>query len=288
MHLVRLYAGKVRVLPQVRIDRVALRPGVLSGVIPWAAATTRGVRRVDFRVDGDLVLRDTRRPFVVPRLNTTNLANGTHVLEVHAYGRAGIDVWRKRVRIRNEAFVLRTNGVAPRQTVAGVVHLGAVGAGAAVRSASLWVDGKLVQRDARAPFVFAWNSRTVRNTEHTLAIRAQARDGRVAWSRALRISVLNPVTAPGPPAQIVGQSLADGQTVSGIVQWQVQVRGPAQRVDFYVDGIRRASVTYLPFKYAWDTQAETPGSHALEVRLVRPDLSVTSAKLTVTVAASGG
>src|SRR5919201_1408806 len=81
MKLVRFYAGKRTLAPRVRIGAVSVGHGhVLTGIVPWRARTTRGVRRVDFRIDGRLVRRDTRRPFVLPRLNTTSLRNGRPML----------------------------------------------------------------------------------------------------------------------------------------------------------------------------------------------------------------
>ena len=286
MKLVRFYAGKRTLAPRVRIGAVSVGHGhVLTGIVPWRARTTRGVRRVDFRIDGRLVRRDTRRPFVLPRLNTTSLRNGRHMLEVHAYGARGIDVWRKRLRVWNRPFVVMADGIEANEiVVGGSVTVSAGVSGTHAVSVALVVDGRVVARRTKPPFVFHWNTRGAATGPHQLVLRARARDGRVARA------VVDLVVAhdAAPQAQIVAESPANGATVSGLVPWNVQIVGPVRRVEFFVDGERRHVATWLPFTFLWDTTKEAPGTHTLLVRGVRPDRSAATATITVTIAATAG
>ncbi len=63
--------------------------------------------------------------------------------------------------------------------------------------------------------------------------------------------------------------LANGSTVSGIVNISAQVDGTGssvQRVEFYVNGSLVATRTAAPYGYSWDTTAETDGSHVVVVK----------------------
>src|SRR5829696_6751419 len=84
--LVRSYATpgwqKLSVVPQ-------LPAGPLRGIVPWRAATTGGVRSVEFVVDGRVASTDRTPPFAFRGgrgLNTLSLRNGRHVFELRAYG----------------------------------------------------------------------------------------------------------------------------------------------------------------------------------------------------------
>lgn len=76
-----------------------------------------------------------------------------------------------------------------------------------------------------------------------------------------------------PPPRAVDVSipgLALGQSVTGLVTWNAAATG-AQRVDFLVDGVVRATVTAAPFAWAWDTALENDGRHVLTARAVAAD-----------------
>ena len=83
---------------------------------------------------------------------------------------------------------------------------------------------------------------------------------------------------------LVGQSLADGSTVSGVVDWRPQMTGRVVRVEFLVDGVLRHKAEKAPFRHEWDTAKEAPGTHVLTVRLVGPTGKTAEGSVTVTVA----
>ena len=237
---------------------------LLRGRRPWAAVTTGPITRVDFLVDGKLRWRDRTRPYSFARgigLNTFLLANGRHTLELRAFGPRG--AWtRKRLRIRvaNRPFTVRATVPG---SVAGTVPVRARVAGAKAKRVELWVDGKRVDHDTRAPFAFRWSSTRVGDGEHVLELRARARDGRTATVRS-RVYVTNGVAAGAPT--IASQSLVEGQRVVGPVEWSADVRGTVEKVEFLVDGAVRGTATAAPWTFAWDTGAETEGPHRVTVR----------------------
>jgi hypothetical protein len=112
-------------------------------------------------------------------------------------------------------------------------------------------------------------------------LAGRARDGRIVRSR-IQVQVANGALHP---AKVVADSLADGQTLSGVQHWLVETSGSVTRVEFVVDGLVRGTATVAPYAYDWDTTGETPGRHQLTVRAVGRDGGVAEQSLTVTVAA---
>jgi hypothetical protein len=55
------------------------------------------------------------------------------------------------------------------------------------------------------------------------------------------------------------------------------------RVEFVVDGKTRSTASAASYAWDWDTAQETPGAHALTVRVVGVDGTVAEQSLSVTV-----
>ncbi|MGE5689766.1 MAG: N-acetylmuramoyl-L-alanine amidase [Pseudomonadota bacterium] len=285
MRLVRHFAIPPRPKPRIRlkVDSRAIRPGsVLRGREPWAAVTSGpSIGRVDFLVDGRLRWRDRTAPFSFARgagLNSFQLRNGRHTLELRAFGPRG--AWtRKRlvVRVANRPFTLRATVAS---SLAGVVPVQAAAVGAKARRVELWVDGRRVDHDTRAPFAFHWDSRRVGDGPHVLELRGRAVDGRTSALRR-QVYVTNGVAGAAPT--IASQSLVEGQRVSGTVEWSADVRGGVTRVEFVVDGVVRGAATAGPWTFAWDTAADAEGPHRVTVRATGGGTTV-EATLTVVVA----
>ena len=269
----------------------------IAGRVPWRArATGPGVRRVDFLVNGKVLWRSHRAPHVFAPgrgLNTTALRNGRHVLELRAIGAKGVlDSRKLAVTVHNRPFELTTAGLFADMHVNGVLTVQANARTAPTHRVELLVNGRAVARDGRAPFVLRWDARKAKPGTYRIQVRAIARDGRVS-ARVVRVVVPKP-GAPAPPAPgapdvpapvLLGQTVADGSTVSGVVDWRPQMTGRVARVEYLVDGVLRHTATKAPLAYAWDTAAEQPGTHTLTVRLVGPTGKTAEGTVTVTVAA---
>jgi N-acetyl-anhydromuramyl-L-alanine amidase AmpD len=254
---------------------------VVAGQVPWRAKIGGPVHRVAFLVDGKVKWTDRIAPFAFAggrALDTTSLRNGKHRLELRAYGATS---WTRRsftIRVKNQPFTLAQVAFKPKQAVSGVQPVRAIFTGTPVRVA-LKVDGREIDHDTSAPYLFQWDTRRVKDGPHLLALVGRARDGRIVRS-AVTVVVNNAAVTP----KIVASSLADGQTVADVQHWLVQVSGPVVRVEFSVDGVVRGSATADPFAWDWDTTQETPGQHHLTVRALTADGTAAQQDLTVTVA----
>ena len=91
---------------------------------------------------------------------------------------------------------------------------------------------------------------------------------------------------PVPAPQVTAQNLAEGQSVTGVVDWRVHTIGAVARVEFVVDGTVIATSTAEPWAATWDTATVPPGAHALEVRAVTNDGQRAVLAITVTTATS--
>ena len=151
------------------------------------------------------------------------------------------------------------------------------------------VDGRTRAVDRRPPFLFTWGTTRAKPGRHVLRVVATSVDGRTAIRR-IPVVVYRPKPKPAAkptpkpvPLAIVGQSVTEGQQVSGLVVWRVDVRGRAEQVEFLVDGVLRGTDVQRPFTLGWDTSTETPGAHRLEARVVGAGGRSVAAELTVTV-----
>jgi hypothetical protein len=253
--------------------------------VPWRTTVGGPVKHVSFLVDGKLRWTDRIAPYAYAGgkqlLDTFSLRNGKHVLEVRAYGSKSWTRQRFVVRVKNEPFTLAPVNLKPKQRVVGVIPVQAVFTGVPPARVLLYLDGKQIDHDTSAPYLFKWDTRRVTDGPHVLTLAGRARDGRIVRSR-IQVQVANGALQP---AKIVADSLVDGQSVSGVQHWLVETSGSVARVEFLVDGLVRDTATAGPYSYDWDTSVETPGQHRLTVRAVGQDGAVAEQSLTVTVAA---
>jgi hypothetical protein len=287
LRLVRRFAGA---------ERLSVTPlvpaGLVRGVIPWRAKTSGGIRRVEFSINGRVVWIDRRAPFAYAAgrgLNTTNLGNGTYVLQVHGVAGPGrYDIARRTIVVDNKAFALTSAGARPWTRLRGPVRLRVRPWGAKAAAMTFKVDGVRRAIDRRAPFIFAWSAKRAKPGKHVLEVIATSVDGRVA-RRRIPIVVAAPPRRPKPvpvaALRILGQSVTDGQVVSGLVIWRVAVGGKAQRVEFLVDGSARGTDVAPPYTLGWDASAEQPGPHRLTARAIDATGKSIEVSVTVTVPA---
>ncbi len=281
--LVRQYAGSERlsVVPQ-------FPAGPLRGIVRLRAKATGGIRRVEFSIDGRAVSTDQRPPFAYG-LNTTGLPNGRHVLQVHGIAGPGrYDIARRTIVVDNRAFALTSAGARPWMRFRGRVRWRVRPWGAKAASMTFRINGLRRAVDRRAPFVFSWGAKRAKPGKHVLEVVARSVDGRVARRRipiVLAAPPRKPKPAPAPALRILGQSVTDGQEVSGLVVWRVDVAGKAARVEFLVDGALRGTDVAAPYTLGWNADAEEPGPHRLAARAVGKAGKTVESAITVTVPA---
>jgi hypothetical protein len=254
---------------------------VVAGSVPWRTRVGGPVKRVEFRVDGRVRWIDHFAPFQFAggRLwNTTTMRNGRHSLELRAYGAKS---WTRRtftVRVKNEPFTLAQVAFKPKQKVSGVLPVRAIFTGKPVR-VQLLLDGREIDHDTSAPYLFHWDTRRVKDGPHTVALTGRAPDGRAVRS-TVTVVVNNAAVAP----KIVASSIANGQTVADVQHWLVQTTGKIAHVEFWVDGVERGTSSAAPYAWDWQTAQETPGQHQLQIRAVGADGTTATQSLAVTVA----
>ena len=286
LRLVRRYAGVVRLSVKPLVPE-----GPLRGIVSWRAKASPDIKRVEFIVDGRVVHVDRSRPFAYP-LNTARLANRGYKLQVHGVAGPGrYDVEGERVVVDNKTFALTSAGARPWMEAPRTIRLRVRPWGQKAARMVFSVDGTRRAIDTRPPFLFSWGTRRAKPGRHVLEVVATSIDGRVA-TRRIPVVVPQPPKpkrkakppAPKPvPLAIAGMTVSEGQQVTGLVLWRVDVRGAAERVEFLVDGVPRGTDVRRPFTLGWDTSAETPGPHRLEARAVGAGGRNVPAELTVTV-----
>jgi hypothetical protein len=136
------------------------------------------------------------------------------------------------------------------------------------------VDGRTRAIDRRPPFLFSWGTARAKPGRHVLRVVAKSVDGRTAVRR-VPVVVYRPKPKPAPnpvpkpvTLAILGQSMTEGQQVTGLVIWRVDVRGRAERLEFLVDGVLRGTDVAAPYTFGWNTDAEPAGPHVLTARAV--------------------
>ena len=132
----------------------------------------------------------------------------------------------------------------------------------------------------------------MRPGKHVLEVVATSIDGRTATRRIPLVVQAPPKPKPIPrpkpvPLSITGMTVADGQELSGLVVWRVDLRGRAQRVEFLVDGVLRGSDVAAPYTLGVNAGAEQPGEHVLTARAVGATGKAVEAMVTVSVPSSG-
>jgi hypothetical protein len=68
-----------------------------------------------------------------------------------------------------------------------------------------------------------------------------------------------------PPDSVTITNPSNGATVSGTVSITTSTTGCIDTVEFYIDGVLRATDTTSPFSWSWNTTGETEGTHTIEV-----------------------
>ena len=190
---------RVAPLPRPRPKPSVVAPGaVVKGVARWDVPRTgrlwrRGVYRVEFFVDGELLWRDRVGPFAFGRgrgWDTRTVPNGRHLLTAKIYGRRGYRMLRRYpVRVNNQPIALAVRGALPESGLRGDVAL-AVAPSYPVQRVVLYVDGRPVSRDGSAPYRLHWDSTGASEGPHELVVYARTAGGRRA-ARVLPVVVVN-------------------------------------------------------------------------------------------------
>ena len=143
------------------------------------------------------------------------------------------------------------------------------------------IDGKLVLSEQLAPFgdSFADGSITTSNGQHTFQVRALTDSGTLLATNTVTATVgsQTPTPPPPPPSSTgaVKQTIANGSTIPGIVNWRGVYDGNGDNVEddpgkmeFLIDGKLVLSEQLAPFgdSFADGSITTSNGQHTFQVR----------------------
>jgi subtilisin family serine protease len=260
-----------------------------TAVVNVSASDNVGVVKVDLYVDGLFLATDTSSPYSFA-WDTTLASNGAHTLQAIATDAAGNNA--------STANISVTVSNTPPDTTPPIVAISAPAAGATVSGTitvtanasdnvgvtkvDFYVDGILRATDTSSPYSFAWDTTTASNGAHTLQAIATDAAGNNASTANISVTVSN--TPPDTTSPIVAISApASGAIVSGTITVTANASDNVgvTKVDFYVDGILRATDTSSPYSFAWDTTTASNGAHTLKA--IASDAAGNTATTTITV-----
>jgi hypothetical protein len=137
-----------------------------------------------------------------------------------------------------------------------------------VAGITLLVDGVAAASTSGSAFSLPWNTLSVPNGSHTLAVEACD-----ASSNCGRASVMVSVDNPPPPPDTQPPTVRITSPLSGAtVRKNVTIAVDAadnvgiSQVVIYIDGIQQYSGTAAPFRYTWNTNKASSGNHLIEAK----------------------
>jgi subtilisin family serine protease len=264
----------VRTLPDAAPPAVAMSSpvgGVLFGSVLVAASASDnvGVAGVKFLLDGTpLGAELTGAPYEFA-WETTNAANGTHVLTAVARDAAGNQATAAivSVTVANDtaAPTVQLTNPASGATLGGTVTVSAAASDdVGIAGVEFVLDETTVVEDTTAPYELVWNTATVANGAHTLIAIARDTVGNRTTAASVSVIVANDVTAPTVSVMPASASslLAGIVTVVAAATDNVGVAG----VRFSVDGAPLGGEdTTAPYELAWNTTTVANGVHTVTV-----------------------
>jgi hypothetical protein len=171
---------------------------VISGNIAILAAASDnvGVSRIEFYVDNVLKNTDASTPYSFA-LDTTQLANGSHVILAKAYDGAGNTAQAAATVVVNNvvadviAPVVSITEPAGGARLSGVIEIKASASDAnGVSKVEFYIDDVLKKTDVSGPYVYKFNTLRLTNRAHTVAVRAYDMDNNMG-SADIHVHVVN-------------------------------------------------------------------------------------------------
>jgi hypothetical protein len=147
------------------------------------------------------------------------------------------------------------------------------------------LNGLALGSPVASPFTLAWNTATVPDGVHWLAVQTKdPASGRTGTSAVAKVTVANGGTLP---PSVTVTSPAAGATVSAITALGATVASSSTvtGVQFYVDGLPvGARLTASPYLLYWDSRTTSDGPHVITAQATDSyNLTGTSPEVNVTV-----
>jgi subtilisin family serine protease len=206
--------------PTVSLSAPAANAAVRGTVnVSANAADNVGVTHVDFHDGPTLIGSDSGAPYAVP-WNTAG--DGPHTLTATAYDSAGLSSTDTRTVVVDNtaptAAVTNPLGGTASGTISVTADATDPTPGSGVTSVQFLVDGNAIATDATAPYSTNWNTATVSNGPHNIAVRSTDGAGNVTTSSAVQVNVSN-----SAPAVLVHVTALNGHGQVTNVSWSSYV-----------------------------------------------------------------
>ena len=149
----------------------------------------------------------------------------------------------------------------------------------------LYIDGVYFVTDTSAPYSFAWDTTALANGSHTLHAVASDAANNSASTAPITVTVSNaPADTTAPVVSITAP--AAGASVSGTTAVTATATDNVgvTKVEFYVDGLLKATDTTAPYAFSWNTTTSSNGAHVLQAAASDAAGNVANSAITVTVA----
>jgi Bacterial Ig domain/Papain family cysteine protease len=150
-------------------------------------------------------------------------------------------------------------------SVSGTINIQATASdNIAVALVTLSVDGTAIANKNTSPYIFPWNSATVTNGTHTLAVTAKDAAGN-SKAASIQISVNNITVGDIIKPTITITSPTNGASVSGTVSIAASASDniSVSDVKFSIDGNLVGSDNSLPYSFSWSSATVAAGTHTL-------------------------
>jgi subtilisin family serine protease len=259
----------------------------VSGIagIEASASDNVGVTAVEFYLDGELKSTDMTSPYIW-LWDTRTVADDSYTVETKAYDAAG-NVGSDQISV----IVNNADTIPPTATITNpangsevsgtVIVMASASDNVGVTKVEFYVDGELTNTDTISPYNWGWDTTTVADGSHTLEAKAYDAYENVG-SDQISVTVSNADTTP-PTATITNP--ADDSEVSGtvIVMASASDNEGVAKVEFYLDGVLKATDTVSPYMWGWNTTTTPDGSHTLQAKAYDDAGNVGTDQVTVTV-----
>ena len=265
------YSNIVTVLesvpPSVSISSPGNNARVSDTVLISASATDNvGVDKVELLVDGVLHSTVTAEPYQFS-LDTKTLLPGAYSITAKAYDAAGnIGTTTISLNVVSELTPPTVSCSVPvTGSASGSVTVSCSAADdVAVTRVEFYINNVMGAAVNTIPYQYAWDTTSIPNGQYTIAAKAFDAAGNVGVSADNIVTVFNDTSAPTVSIVLP----ANNDTLSGTVSISASASDNVgiSKVEFYLDGILKATSNGDYYGYLLDTLTIADGTHSIAAK----------------------